>query len=131
MFIQIKLTQLNIIIKLKNSKAFPIIYWTIKIMSLITLCHHSDKLEISFGLVNTSPSTPIQIIKNICVFGDYHSSISFFSKISPWEIIAQYFSHFHHFKNGNLTIILWGLLVMPTEKLLCMSYYFQSWKTMY
>jgi hypothetical protein len=28
------------------------------------LCHHSGKLAIAFGLINTAPSNPLRIIKN-------------------------------------------------------------------
>jgi pentatricopeptide repeat protein len=64
------------------------------------LCHHSEKLAISFGLINTSPGTPIRIIKNLRVCGDCHSAISFISKIAPREIVVRDASRFHHFKNG-------------------------------
>lgn len=29
------------------------------------LCYHSEKLVIAFGLINTSPDTPISIVKNL------------------------------------------------------------------
>ncbi len=32
--------------------------------------HHSKKLAISLGLINTAPSTPLQIIKNMWVCED-------------------------------------------------------------
>jgi hypothetical protein len=35
--------------------------------SLFQLCHHSEKLAIAFGLINTAPSSPLQI-KKICGF---------------------------------------------------------------
>ncbi len=31
------------------------------------LCHHSEKLATAFRLINTAPSTPLQIIKNLQV----------------------------------------------------------------
>jgi hypothetical protein len=31
------------------------------------LCHHSDKVAIALGLINTAPSSPLQI-KKICGF---------------------------------------------------------------
>ncbi len=36
-------------------------------------CHHSKKLAIAFGLINTAPSTPLQIIKNMRVCEDCHN----------------------------------------------------------
>ena len=34
---------------------------------------HSEKLAIAFGLISTSPSQPIRIVKNLCVCGDCHA----------------------------------------------------------
>ncbi|KAF9602626.1 hypothetical protein IFM89_030514, partial [Coptis chinensis] len=33
--------------------------------SMYVLYHHSEKLAISFGLMNTPPGTPIRIMKNL------------------------------------------------------------------
>jgi pentatricopeptide repeat protein len=38
------------------------------------LCHHSKKLAIAFGLINTAPGTPLQITKNLRVCEDCHNS---------------------------------------------------------
>ncbi|KAH9568686.1 hypothetical protein CY35_03G089500 [Sphagnum magellanicum] len=35
--------------------------------------HHSKKLAIALGLINTAPSTPLQIIKNMRVCEDCHN----------------------------------------------------------
>jgi pentatricopeptide repeat protein len=64
------------------------------------LCHHSEKLALAFGLINTSPGTPIRILKNLRVCGDCHSAIKFISKIVAMEIIVRDTSRFHHFKDG-------------------------------
>eukprot|EP01018_Ginkgo_biloba_P001597 Gb_35884 [translate_table: standard] len=64
------------------------------------LCHHSEKLAIAFGLINTSPGTAIRIIKNLRVCGDCHSAIKFISKIDKREIVVRDASRFHHFKDG-------------------------------
>ncbi|KAH9314353.1 hypothetical protein KI387_022980 [Taxus chinensis] len=65
-----------------------------------TLCHHSEKLAIAFGLIHTSPGTTIRIIKNLRVCGDCHSAIKFISKIVVREIVVRDLNHFHHFKDG-------------------------------
>eukprot|EP01018_Ginkgo_biloba_P008991 Gb_03997 [translate_table: standard] len=62
---------------------------------------HSEKLAIAFGLVNTSPGTPIWIMKNLRVCGDCHSASKFISKISRREIIMRDVNRFHHFKDGS------------------------------
>eukprot|EP01018_Ginkgo_biloba_P002730 Gb_33133 [translate_table: standard] len=51
------------------------------------LCHHSEKLAIAFGLINTPPGKIIRVIKNLRVCGDCHSAL-----------------------------FLWRLLVMQSEK---------------
>eukprot|EP01018_Ginkgo_biloba_P033757 Gb_25328 [translate_table: standard] len=64
------------------------------------LSSHSEKLAIAFGLINTSPGTPIRITKNLRVCGDCHSATKFISKIVGREIIVRDANRFHHFKNG-------------------------------
>eukprot|EP01018_Ginkgo_biloba_P011239 Gb_08863 [translate_table: standard] len=61
---------------------------------------HSEKLAIAFGLINTSPGTPIQITKNLRVCGDCHSATKFISKIVRREIIVRDSNRFHHFSDG-------------------------------
>eukprot|EP01018_Ginkgo_biloba_P034142 Gb_28028 [translate_table: standard] len=64
------------------------------------LCSHSEKLAIAFGLINTSPGTPIRITKNLRVCGDCHCATKFISKIVSREIIVRDANRFHHFKGG-------------------------------
>ncbi|KAH9301061.1 hypothetical protein KI387_012644, partial [Taxus chinensis] len=62
--------------------------------------HHSEKLAIAFGLLNTSHGTTIRVIKNLRVCGDCHSAIKFISKIVEREIVVRDTSRYHHFENG-------------------------------
>eukprot|EP01018_Ginkgo_biloba_P019525 Gb_02229 [translate_table: standard] len=64
------------------------------------LSSHSEKLAIAFGLINTSPGTPIQITKNLRVCGDCHSATKFISKIVRREIIVRDANRYHHLKDG-------------------------------
>eukprot|EP00253_Pinus_taeda_P001273 PITA_01273 len=64
------------------------------------LCSHSEKLAISFGIINTSPGTPIRIMKNLRVCTDCHNATKFISKIVAREIIVRDANRFHHFKDG-------------------------------
>eukprot|EP01018_Ginkgo_biloba_P017192 Gb_07106 [translate_table: standard] len=64
------------------------------------LCHHSEKLAIVFGLINTPPGTPVRIVKNLRVCGDCHSATKFMSKIVEREIVVRDANRFHHFKDG-------------------------------
>jgi len=65
------------------------------------LSEHSEKLALAFGILTSSPGTPIRITKNLRVCGDCHSAISFISMIIDHEIILRDSSRFHHFKKGS------------------------------
>ncbi|CAM6035145.1 unnamed protein product [Sphagnum compactum] len=64
------------------------------------LCHHSEKLAIALGLINTAPGTPLRIRKNLRVCEDCHTSIKFISKIVGRTIMVRDANRFHHFEDG-------------------------------
>ncbi len=64
------------------------------------LCHHSEKLAIAFGLINTAPGTPLRIRKNLWVCKDCHTSTKFISKIVRRAIMVRDANRFHHFEDG-------------------------------
>lgn len=64
------------------------------------LAHHSEKLAIAFGLLNTSPGTTIRIVKNLRTCEDCHSAGRLISRVYNREIIVRDRVRFHHFKNG-------------------------------
>jgi len=64
------------------------------------LCGHSEKLAISFGLINILPDTPLRIFKNLRVCGDCHTATKYISKIVGREIIVRDSNRFHHYKDG-------------------------------
>eukprot|EP01018_Ginkgo_biloba_P003036 Gb_26695 [translate_table: standard] len=64
------------------------------------LCYHSEKLALSFALINTPPGSPIRIKKNIRVCGDCHTAIKFISRIVEREIVLRDTNRFHHFNDG-------------------------------
>ncbi|XP_057853781.2 pentatricopeptide repeat-containing protein At5g66520 [Cryptomeria japonica] len=64
------------------------------------LCHHSEKLAIAFGLLNTHPETTIRVVKNLRVCADCHTATKFISKIVAREIVVRDANRFHHFKQG-------------------------------
>eukprot|EP01018_Ginkgo_biloba_P000473 Gb_25129 [translate_table: standard] len=64
------------------------------------LCHHSEKLAIAFGLIVTTPGTPLRIFKNLRVCGDCHTATKCISKIVEREIVVRDANRFHHFKDG-------------------------------
>lgn len=66
----------------------------------ITLRYHSEKLAITYGLLNTPAGTTIRVAKNIRVCRDCHSAAKFISLVSGRQIILRDVQRFHHFKNG-------------------------------
>ncbi|XP_057873036.2 pentatricopeptide repeat-containing protein At3g24000, mitochondrial-like [Cryptomeria japonica] len=64
------------------------------------LCHHSEKLAIAFGLLNTPLGTTIRIVKNLRVCTDCHTATKFISKIVARDIVVRDANRFHHFKQG-------------------------------
>ncbi|XP_057872199.2 pentatricopeptide repeat-containing protein At3g24000, mitochondrial [Cryptomeria japonica] len=63
-------------------------------------CHHSEKLAIAFGLINTPHGSYIRVIKNLRVCNDCHTFIKFISKMVGRQIIVRDTNRFHHFKDG-------------------------------
>ncbi|KAH9571029.1 hypothetical protein CY35_02G072600 [Sphagnum magellanicum] len=64
------------------------------------LCHHSEKLAIAFGLINSAPGTPLCIRKNLRVCRDCHTSTKFISKVVGRAIMVRAANRFHHFQDG-------------------------------
>ncbi|XP_065854321.1 pentatricopeptide repeat-containing protein At5g48910-like [Euphorbia lathyris] len=64
------------------------------------LHYHSEKIAIAFGLISTSPQTPLLIVKNLRICEDCHSSIKLISKIYNRKIVVRDRKRFHHFENG-------------------------------
>ncbi|KVI07747.1 pentatricopeptide repeat-containing protein At1g20230 [Cynara cardunculus var. scolymus] len=64
------------------------------------LCGHSEKLAVVLGLLNTSPGSTLQVIKNLRICGDCHTVIKFISSFEHREIYVRDTNRFHHFKDG-------------------------------
>uniref|UniRef100_A0A0A9GTT1 DYW domain-containing protein n=1 Tax=Arundo donax TaxID=35708 RepID=A0A0A9GTT1_ARUDO len=62
---------------------------------------HSERLAISFGLLNPTPGAPIRILKNLRVCKDCHTISKLISKLYDVEIIVRDRIRFHHFKVGS------------------------------
>ncbi|VFQ94548.1 unnamed protein product [Cuscuta campestris] len=67
------------------------------------LCGHSERIAIAFGLINTKPGTPLQIMKNLRVCGDCHTATKYISKVVNREILVRDANRFHFFKDGTCT----------------------------
>ncbi|KAK9153525.1 hypothetical protein Sjap_001005 [Stephania japonica] len=64
------------------------------------LYSHSEKIAIAFGLIKTTPSTPLRIMKNLRVCGDCHTVAKLISKLYDREIILRDRYRFHYLKEG-------------------------------
>lgn len=64
------------------------------------LSSHSERLAISFGLINTRPGEPIRVTKNLRVCSDCHRVTKLISKIVGRKIIVRDAHRFHHFEKG-------------------------------
>ncbi|KAK7325364.1 hypothetical protein VNO77_29526 [Canavalia gladiata] len=64
------------------------------------LLYHSEKIAIAFGILNTSPTNPILVTKNLRICVDCHTAIKFMTLISMRRITVRDASRFHHFENG-------------------------------
>ncbi|XP_058105833.1 pentatricopeptide repeat-containing protein At2g29760, chloroplastic-like [Magnolia sinica] len=64
------------------------------------LYHHSEKLAVAFGLINTPSGMPIRVVKNLRICGDCHSAIKLIADIEAREIIVRDRHRFHRFKDG-------------------------------
>jgi hypothetical protein len=60
------------------------------------LCHHSVKLAIAFGVINTAP---LQIRKYLWVCEDCHTSTKFISKLVGIAIMVRDAGYFYHFES--------------------------------
>ncbi|KAL0715736.1 hypothetical protein Bca4012_065058 [Brassica carinata] len=65
------------------------------------LMHHSERLAIAFGLINTPPGTTIRVMKNLRICGDCHNFIKVLSSIEDREFIVRDNKRFHHFRDGS------------------------------
>ncbi|KAL2937607.1 hypothetical protein RDABS01_021056 [Bienertia sinuspersici] len=62
---------------------------------------HSERLAIAFGLISSSSSTPLHVMKNLRVCTDCHNWIKSVSKISNRTIVVRDAYRFHHFNDGS------------------------------
>ncbi|XP_059634276.1 putative pentatricopeptide repeat-containing protein At5g52630 [Cornus florida] len=62
--------------------------------------HHSEKLAVAFGLLNTPDAATIRVNKNISMCRDCHSFIKFISLLTARKIIIRDRKQLHKFFNG-------------------------------
>lgn len=64
------------------------------------LYNHSERLAISFALLNTESGSTIQLVKNLRVCVDCHTITKYITKITSRSIIVRDAIRFHHFEDG-------------------------------
>lgn len=65
-----------------------------------SLCNHSEKLAVAFGILNLKGQSSIRVFKNLRICGDCHNTIKFISKSVGVRIIVRDSLRFHHFTDG-------------------------------
>ncbi|KAL2459599.1 Pentatricopeptide repeat-containing protein [Forsythia ovata] len=62
---------------------------------------HSEKLAVSFGLISTSDSTPLQLVQSHRICNDCHNAIKLIAMVTKREVVVRDASRFHRFRDGN------------------------------
>ncbi|KAK6116193.1 hypothetical protein DH2020_050066 [Rehmannia glutinosa] len=65
-----------------------------------SLCNHSEKLAVAFGILNLRGESSIRVFKNLRICGDCHNTIKFIAKFVGVQIIVRDSLRFHHFTKG-------------------------------
>ncbi|CAI9771328.1 unnamed protein product [Fraxinus pennsylvanica] len=73
--------------------------------------HHSEKLAVAYGLLNTSNGGQIRIVKSISMCRDCHNFIKFISTLTSRTIIVRDSKRLHKFFNGNCSCGDFGSLL--------------------
>nr|GLL18019.1 pentatricopeptide repeat-containing protein At5g50390, chloroplastic [Ipomoea trifida] len=64
------------------------------------LPYHSERLAISFGLINTPSGSPLQLVQSHRICNDCHNAIKLIAMVTDREFVIKDDSRFHRFKNG-------------------------------
>ncbi|KAL6875601.1 hypothetical protein ACP4OV_013114 [Aristida adscensionis] len=73
--------------------------------------HHSERLAVALGLLQTPPGATIRVTKNITMCRDCHSSIKFFSLLANREVVVRDSKRLHKFKDGRCSCGDFGALL--------------------
>ncbi len=64
------------------------------------LCFHSERMAIGFGLLKTSPGTPLVVFSNLRVCRDCHNATKYLSIVDNRKISVRDANRWHIFENG-------------------------------
>ncbi|XP_071731766.1 pentatricopeptide repeat-containing protein At5g50390, chloroplastic [Rutidosis leptorrhynchoides] len=62
--------------------------------------YHSEKLAVSYGLINTSNSTPLHLVQSHRICDDCHLALKLIAKATKRVIVVRDASRFHRFEDG-------------------------------
>nr|GMC50198.1 pentatricopeptide repeat-containing protein At5g50390, chloroplastic [Ipomoea batatas] len=79
------------------------------------LPYHSERLAISFGLINTPSGSPLQLVQSHRICNDCHNAIKLIAMVTDREFVIKDDSRFHRFKNGSVTRNCFENLVRALE----------------
>lgn len=79
--------------------------------AFVPVTHHSERLAIAFGLINTSRHSSIRVVKNITMCRDCHTSVKLFSALTDREIVVRDSKRLHTFKGGRCSCGDFGALL--------------------
>ncbi|KVH95962.1 pentatricopeptide repeat-containing protein At3g12770 [Cynara cardunculus var. scolymus] len=65
-----------------------------------SLCNHSERLAIAYGLISTPYGTTLRITKNLRACVNCHAAIKLISRLENREIVVRDSNRFHHYKGG-------------------------------
>lgn len=66
----------------------------------VSLCNHSERLAIAYGLISTCDGTTLRISKNLRACVNCHLATKLITKFVDREIVVRDANRFHHFKDG-------------------------------
>uniref|UniRef100_A0A0E0F5R4 DYW domain-containing protein n=1 Tax=Oryza meridionalis TaxID=40149 RepID=A0A0E0F5R4_9ORYZ len=75
-----------------------------------SLKHHSERLAVALGLLQTPSGATVRVTKNITMCRDCHSSIKLFSLLENREIVVRDSKRLHKFKDGRCSCGDFGAL---------------------
>ena len=66
-----------------------------------SLCKHSEKMALGYGLLKTNEGEPLVVFKNLRMCGDCHNATRLISLAFKRDIMVRDARRFHHFHDGH------------------------------
>ncbi|KAL6190063.1 hypothetical protein ACLB2K_036463 [Fragaria x ananassa] len=97
----------------------------------LSLRYHSEKLAITYGLLNTAAGTTIRVVKNLRICGDCHSAAKYISLMFNRQIVLRDVQRFLHFKDGKCSCGDYCLAILGASQEYDFLYLVQQWPGSY